>query len=270
MTQWIALALALIAAGALVGFLAGLFGVGGGTVVVPILYEVFVALGVPDELRMPLCAGTSLALIIPTSIASFTTHRRSEAVDLALLKVWIVPVVTGAVGGAIAARYAPAVLFKSVFIAVALLTAARLMFPGRLPRFGTQVPHHLRTAYGLVIGASAALIGIGGGLLSNMVMTLHGRAIHQAVATSSGVGVLVSVPGTLGYMAAGWDRIGLPPFSIGFVSVAAVLALMPASFLTAKLGAALAHRVAKHRLEICFALYLLMISAQFGLSLLFA
>ena len=116
MIHWLMLALALIAAGAMVGFLAGLFGVGGGTVVVPILYEVFLALGVPDELRMPLCAGTSLALIIPTSIASFSTHRRAQAVDLALLKVWSVPIIAGAVGGTIAARYAPAAMFKIVFI----------------------------------------------------------------------------------------------------------------------------------------------------------
>jgi len=269
MMHWIMLALALLAAGALVGFLAGVFGVGGGTVAVPILYEVFVAFGVPDELRMPLCAGTSLALIIPTSIASYVTHRRSQAVDLALLKIWSVPIIAGAIGGTILARHAPGLVFKVAFILVALATAGRLMFPDRLPQLG-EVPRLLRAPYGLLIGASAALIGIGGGLLSNMIMTLHGRAIHQAVATSAGVGVMVSVPGALGYMAAGWDRIGLPPFSVGFVSVAAVLALMPASFFTARIGATVAHRVAKHRLEVCFAVYLLLVSAQFGATLVLA
>ena len=267
MTQWLMRALALLAAGALVGFLAGLFGVGGGTVVVPILYQVFASLGVPDELRMPLCAGTSLALIIPTSIASFTTHRKSKTVDLSLLRVWIVPVIAGAVGGAIAARYAPASAFKIVFIFVALLTATRLLFPHYLPQLGREVPRPLLAPYGLAIGTSAALIGIGGGLLSNIIMTLHGRAIHEAVATSSGIGVLVSVPGALGYMVAGWDRIGLPPFAVGFVWVAAVAALMPASFLTAKIGATVAHRIAKHRLEVCFALYLILVSAHFGVTL---
>lgn len=267
MTEWLTLALALLAAGALVGFLAGLFGVGGGTVIVPILYQVFAELGVPEELRMPLCAGTSLALIIPTSIASFTTHRKSDVVDIVLLKVWIVPVIVGAIGGAVAARYAPASAFKIIFIVIALLTATRLLFPRYLPQLGREVPWPLRAPYGVAIGTSAALIGIGGGLLSNIIMTLHGRAIHEAVATSSGIGVLVSVPGALGYMAAGWDRIGLPPFSIGFVWVAAVVALMPASFLTAKIGAAVAHRTAKHRLEVCFALYLLLVSAHFGISL---
>jgi uncharacterized membrane protein YfcA len=184
-----------------------------------------------------------------------------------LLKVWIVPVIAGAIGGAIAARYAPASAFKTVFIVVALLTATRLLFPHHLPQLGREVPRPLRAPYGVAIGTSAALIGIGGGLLSNIIMTLHGRAIHEAVATSSGIGVLVSVPGALGYMAAGWDRIGLPPFSIGFVWVAAVVALMPASFLAARIGAAVAHRIAKRRLEVCFALYLILVSAHFGLSL---
>ena len=267
MTQLIVLAIALLAAGAVVGFLAGVFGVGGGTVVVPILYAVFVWFDVPEDIRMPLCAGTSLALIIPTSIASFTAHRRAASIDFALLKKWILPVVGGVVLGAIAARYAPAYLFKLVFIIIALATAARLIFPDRLPRLGHDLPKPFIAPYGLVIGASASLIGIGGGLLSNMVMSLHGRAIHQAVATSSGVGVMVSFPGALGYMAAGWDKVGLPPFSLGFVSIAAVLLLMPASLVTARIGARVAHSVSKQRLELTFAAYLVLVSLHFSASL---
>jgi uncharacterized membrane protein YfcA len=270
MTQFVVLAIMLLAAGALVGFLAGVFGVGGGTVVVPILYEVFVWLSVPEDLRMPLCAGTSLALIIPTSITSFSTHRKATSIDLALLKKWIVPVIAGVVAGAVAARYAPAFIFKIVFVAIALATATRLIFPERLPRLGDDVPKLFVAPYGLIIGASAALIGIGGGLLSNMVMSLHGRAIHQAVATSSGVGVMVSLPGAIGYMAAGWDKIGLPPFSIGFVSFAAVLLLMPASLVTARIGARFAHSVSKHRLELAFASYLILVSLHFCYSLVVA
>jgi uncharacterized membrane protein YfcA len=267
MTELLVLAVALSAAGAVVGFLAGVFGVGGGTVVVPILYQVFVWFSVPDDVLMPLCAGTSLALIIPTSIASFTTHRKAAAIDICLLKKWILPVIAGVLGGIILARHAPAALFKLVFILIALATAARLIFPNWLPRLGDELPKQFVAPYGLIIGASASLIGIGGGLLSNMVMTLHGRAIHQAVATSSGVGVMVSLPGAIGYMAAGWDKTGLPPFSVGFVSIAAVLLLMPASLLTAKLGALVAHSASKHRLEAAFAAYLVLVSAQFCTSL---
>jgi uncharacterized membrane protein YfcA len=267
MTQFIVLAIALVAAGALVGLLAGVFGVGGGTVAVPILYEVFVWLGVPDDLRMPLCAGTSLALIIPTSIASFSAHRKAASIDLALLRRWILPIVAGVLVGTLLARYAPAAMFKSVFVLIALATAARLSFPEPLPKLGHDVPGAFIAPYGLIIGASASLIGIGGGLLSNVVMTLHGRTIHQAVATSSGVGVMVSLPGAIGYMAAGWDKTGLPPYSIGFVSIVAVLLLMPASLLAAKLGARIAHAVSKRRLEVAFAVYLLLVSGQFCASL---
>jgi uncharacterized membrane protein YfcA len=270
MTDLIVLAPMLVAAGAFSGLLAGLFGVGGGTVVVPVLYEVFVTLGVPDDLRMPLCAGTSLALIVPTSIASFTSHRKTNAVNFDLLRLWSIPIIAGVIGGTVLARYAPAAVFKIVFVSVSLLTALRLIFRDRLPTLGQDVPQRLRLPYGLTIGLSASLIGVGGGILSNMIMTLHGRAIHESVATSAGVGVIVSIPGALGYMAAGWDRIGLPPFSVGFVSIAAVLALMPASFLTARLGARVAHVVSKPRLELCFAIYLIIVSLQFGADLAFA
>ena len=267
MADLILLTLVLAAAGGLSGFLAGLFGVGGGTVVVPVLYEVFVVIGVPDELRMPLCAGTSLALIIPTSIASFTSHRKTNSVNFDLLKLWSVPIITGVIGGTVLARYAPAAVFKTTFVLVALLTAVRLIFRDRLPTVGHDVPRSLRLPYGLSIGLSASLIGIGGGILSNMIMMFHGRAIHESIATSAGVGVMVSIPGALGYMAAGWDRAGLPPFSVGFVSIAAVLALMPAGFFTARLGAGVAHHVSKRRLEFCFATYLIVVAGQFALSL---
>jgi uncharacterized protein len=261
------LALILVAAGGLSGFLAGVFGVGGGTVVVPILYEVFVMLGVPNELRMPLCAGTSLALIIPTSIASFTSHRKTDAVNFDLLRLWSVPIIAGVIGGTVLARYAPAAVFKIVFVLIALLTAVRLIFRERLPTLGQDVPRRLRLPYGLTIGLSASLIGIGGGILSNMIMTFHGRPIHESVATSAGVGVMVSIPGALGYIVAGWDRMGLPPLSLGFVSIAAVLVLMPTGFFAARLGARIAHHVSGRRLELCFATYLIIICGEFGSSL---
>jgi uncharacterized membrane protein YfcA len=267
MSNVIPLAIILVAAGGLSGFLAGVFGVGGGTVVVPVLYEVFAMLGVPDELRMPLCAGTSLALIIPMSISSFTSHRKTGAVNFDLLRLWRVPIVAGVIGGTVLARYAPAAVFKTVFVLVALLTAVKLIFRDRLPTLGQDVPRRLRLPYGLTIGLSASLIGIGGGILSNMIMTFHGRAIHESVATSAGVGVMVSIPGALGYVVAGWDRMGLPPFSAGFVSIVAVLALMPTGFLAARLGARVAHHVSRRRLELWFATYLIMVCGQFGLSL---
>src|SRR6476659_2963501 len=122
------LAAALLAAGAVTGMLAGLFGVGGGAVVVPVLYELFRVVGVPDEVRMPLCVGTSLAVIIPTSIRSFNAHRARGAVDMSILKAWMLPVVFGVAMGSFVAGFAPADLFKTGCVAVAVISAVRLLF----------------------------------------------------------------------------------------------------------------------------------------------
>ena len=126
--ELIELALLLIAVGALSGFLAGVFGVGGGALIVPVLYEFFRLVGVPEEVRMPLCVGTSLAIIIPTSIRSFNAHRAKGAVDMSVLRQWAVPVIVGVIAGSLVARYAPADLFKAVFVLVAGVSAIRLLF----------------------------------------------------------------------------------------------------------------------------------------------
>lgn len=263
------LAAALLAAGAVTGFLAGVFGVGGGAVVVPVLYWVFGILNVPESVRMPLCVGTSLAVIIPTSIRSFQAHRAKGAVDLTILKAWAVPVFVGVIAGSLVARYAPAGLFKLVFVVVATLSAIRLLFGKDSWRLkGELQDGPLMKAYGALIGVLSVLMGIGGGQLSNLFMSLYGRPIHQAVATSSGLGVLISIPGALGAIYAGWPRMAeLPPLSLGFVSVIAVLVMMPTSIWTAPIGARLAHRLSKRRLEVGFGIFLLLVSARFLYSL---
>src|SRR6267154_5545658 len=127
-TGVIELALLLVGVGALSGFLAGVFGIGGGAVLVPVFYECFRLAGVPLEVRMPLCIGTSLAIIIPTSISSFRAHHFRGAVDMKVLRLWAAPVVSGVILGSVIARYAPERLFKYVFVAVAWSAAARLLF----------------------------------------------------------------------------------------------------------------------------------------------
>src|SRR3712207_4424101 len=195
------LVVALLAAGAITGLLAGVFGVGGGAVAVPILYELFRILEVPEDVRMPLCVGTSLAIIIPTSIRSFNAHKAKGAVDMSILRVWAVPVVLGVVVGSVIARYAPADLFKAVFVVVAGISAIRLLFGKDTWRFGLDMPAKpIMTAYGWLIGILSALMGIGGGQLSKLFMTFSNRPIHQAVATFSGLGILISIPGAIGYL----------------------------------------------------------------------
>jgi uncharacterized membrane protein YfcA len=271
---WLAAALGI--AGCVTGLLAGLFGVGGGAVLVPVLYEVFGVLKVPEEVRMPLCVGTSLAVIIPTALRSFRTHRAHGAADMDIVRLWAVPVVLGVVAGSAVARFAPPGLFKIVFVAVATASAARLLFfrnTGSL--FGAMPGAFGMRLYGVVIGLLSALMGIGGGQLSNLFMTLYGRPIHQAIATSAGLGALIAIPGAIGYMVAGWSRaaefqgVGALQFpaAIGYVSVLGFVLLTPASAFAAPYGARLAHRWPKRRLEVFFGLFLLLVSARLAFTL---
>jgi uncharacterized membrane protein YfcA len=270
------LAFALLAGGAITGFMAGIFGVGGGTVAVPVLYELFRVVDVPEEVRLPLCIGTSLAIIIPTSIRSFMTHRSKGAVDMMILRMWAVPVVTGVIVGSLIARYAPEQLFKIVFVVVVGFASIRLLFGKDTWRLGTDLPSKpITLAYGWLIGVLSALMGIGGGLLSSMFMTFYSRPIHQAVATSSGLGILISIPGAIGYIYAGWPRAAeypavaalQQPLAYGYVSVLGLLLFIPTSVWMAPIGARMAHRLSKRKLETAFGIFLLVICLRFLLSL---
>jgi uncharacterized membrane protein YfcA len=270
------LAVSLLAAGAITGLLAGVFGVGGGAVAVPILYELFRLVGVPEEVRMPLCVGTSLAIIIPTSIRSFNAHRAKGAVDMSILRVWAVPVVVGVIMGSFVARYAPADLFKAVFVLVAGASAIRLLFGKDSWRLGLDMPAKpVMVVYGWIIGVLSALMGIGGGQLSNLFMTFYNRPIHQAVATSSGLGILISIPGAIGYIYAGWPRAAeypdvaalQPPLALGYISLVGLALFIPTSTWLAPVGARIAHRLTKRRLEVAFGLFLVVVCARFAAGL---
>jgi uncharacterized membrane protein YfcA len=271
------LALLLVAVGALSGFLAGVFGIGGGAILVPVFYECFRLAGVPLEVRMPLCIGTSLAIIIPTSISSFRAHYARGAVDMAILRQWWLPVLIGVTAGSVTARYAPERLFKIVFVAVAWSAAARLLLARESWKFGDDLPRGLpMKIYGFFIGLLSTLMGVGGGLFANLLMTFYARPIHQAVATSSALAVLISIPGAIGYVYAGWptaarfpDVAALQiPFAIGYVSLIGAVLAMPTSLLTAPLGVRCAHAMSKRTLEIAFGCYLFVVGSRFVISLL--
>ena len=276
-TEIVELAALLIAVGALAGFLAGVFGIGGGAILVPVFYECFRIAGVPLEVRMPLCIGTSLAIIIPTSIRSFRAHMARGAVDMEILRKWWWPILIGVVIGSVTARYAPERLFKIVFVAVAWSAAARLLLARDGWKLGNDLPDGpLMKIYGFFVGLLSTLMGIGGGLFSNLLMTFYGRPIHQAVATSSALAVLISIPGAIGYIYAGWpaaarfpDVAALQlPFAIGYVSLIGALLVMPTSLLTAPLGVRAAHAMSKRNLEMAFGAYLFIVGSRFVVSLL--
>jgi uncharacterized membrane protein YfcA len=263
------LALAVIAAGIVTGLLAGLFGIGGGAVIVPVLFEIFRILGVQEAVRMQLCIGTSLAVIIPTAVRSYQAHRARGLVIPEVVRVWTIPAVLGVLLGSIIAAFAPEAVFKIAFVVIVWIIAVRLVAGGDRWRVSEGLPSRpIMQAYGFVIGLGSSLMGISGGSLATMALTIHGQPILNAVATSAGIGVPISIVGTLGYILAGLaHRPLLPPLSIGFVSVIGVVAIAPISSYVAPLGARLAHAMPKRWLELGFAAYLLLVGARFLASL---
>ncbi|MGA8196869.1 MAG: sulfite exporter TauE/SafE family protein [Acetobacteraceae bacterium] len=260
---------AVVSAGIMTGMLAGLFGIGGGAVIVPVLFEVFRVVGVPDEVRMQLCIGTSLAIIVPTTIRSYRAHRARGLVIAPVMRDWAVPSMIGVVLGSVTAAIAPAGMFKLAFVVIAGIIATKLLLGRDDWLIADDLPGRLTmNGYGFLIGLASSLMGISGGSLATLVLTLYGKPIHNAVATSAGIGVPITIAGTVGYCLAGLPHQSqLPPLSIGFVSVIGVLMMAPISSYVAPFGARLAHALPKRRLEVAFGLFLLVASARFLISL---
>jgi uncharacterized protein len=256
-------------AGLVTGILAGLFGIGGGALIVPVLYEAFGAIGVADAVRFQLCVGTSLAIIVPTNVLSFRVHRDRGAVMMDIVRASWVPAMAGvAVGSAIAA-FAPAAVLKIAFVLVAGVIAAKLLLGRESWKLADALPGRGGViGYGFTVGLCSSLMGISGGSISNMILTLHAIPMHNAVATSAALGVPITIAGTIGYLLAGLPQQALmPPFSIGFVSLIGFALMAPISSLTAPYGARLAHALSKRRLEIAFGCFLLIVCARLIASL---
>ncbi|HUA51959.1 MAG TPA: sulfite exporter TauE/SafE family protein [Candidatus Sulfotelmatobacter sp.] len=264
------LAASVMVAGVVTGILAGLFGIGGGAVIVPVLFEVFRLLGVPEAVRMQLCIGTSLAIIVPTALRSYNAHKTRGLVLADVMRRWALPSMAGVAVGAALAALAPPDVFKGAFVLLACLIAAKLLFGGDRWVLGAELPGAAAmTGYGFAIGLGSSLMGIAGGSLVTMILTLYGKPIHNGVATAAGLGVPITLAGTLGYVLAGLPhQAELPPLSLGFVSVIGVVLIAPLSSWVAPVGARLAHRLPKRRLELAFGGFLLLIAARFLWSLL--
>lgn len=267
-TALLTLVLALTIAGGVTGFLAGLFGIGGGAITVPIFYEMFLLLGHAPAVAMPMAVGTSLAVIIPTSILSARAHYKKGTVDMAVLRLWALPMLAGVLLGAAIAGVAPPWVFQLVFIMVATMNATKLISGGNGWRLADRLPGRMALRiYGAVIGLVSALMGIGGGAVSTLVLTLHNVPIHRAVSTSAGVGVIIALPGALGYIWAGWGRADLPSDALGFVSLATFALTIPAAMLTTRLGVRLAHHLPRRKLELAFGGFLLLVALRFVVGL---
>jgi uncharacterized protein len=263
------LAAAMGAAGLVTGFLAGLLGVGGGAILVPVLYELFTLVGVGEAVRMHMVLGTSLAVIVPTALRSFSGHFAKGAVDLTVWRRLGPWVAVGVLLGVMTAKISSDAALKWVWAVAGSLIAFKMAFGRDSWQLGRTLPESKGLeATAVLIGVVSALMSIGGGMFVVALLTLYGMPILQAVATSSGFGPIISIPGALGFMWAGWDVAGRPPYSIGYVNVLAAMLVIPTSMLAVPFGVRTAHAIPKRRLEIAFAIFLTCVVARFLWSLL--
>ncbi len=243
--------------GLFAGTLAGLLGVGGGIVIVPVLYHIFSYLGIDAEIRMHLAVGTSLATIIATSLRSSLAHQRKGSFDRTLFRRWAPGIFLGAVFGAWLATRLEFSALTGIFAVVALFVSLHMAANNNQERLQTTNPGGISTILLTgSLGLLSALMGIGGGTLSVPTMTWFGVPIHRAVGTAAGLGMVIAIPGAIGFMIGGFGAAGLPPLSIGYVNWLGFALIVPATMLAVPLGTRLAHALDPRPLRKLFALFL--------------
>jgi len=263
MEQWLILGVAMLATGVVAGILAGLFGIGGGIVIVPVLETALGFIGVDPAIRMHVAVGTSLATIIPTSISSARAHHLRKSVDVEIVKRWAVFVLIGALMGALIASKVHSDVLAIVFASLAFLVALKMLFIPESRNLTNEVPRGpLVPVIPTAIGCFSTMMGIGGGTFSVMTLTLFNEPIHRAVGTAALFGLVISLPGMLGFVAAGWGDPRMPAGSLGYVSLVGFACIAPATVLAAPLGAKIAHAFSPKRLNMLFGLFLVTASLR--------
>ncbi|HKK05903.1 MAG TPA: sulfite exporter TauE/SafE family protein [Gammaproteobacteria bacterium] len=255
---------ALLGCGVFAGVLAGLLGVGGGIVIVPLLFHVFSVYGIAPDVAMPLSVGTSLSTIVLTSWVSARKHYQRGGVDTALVRRWVLPVLVGVAVGTTVAHYVSGTLLKTLFGVLLVLVSSHMLISARreLSLFENLPGPGVQRGLAVVVGGISALLGIGGGTVMVPLLTMFSFRIHRAVATSSVFGFVISVPATAGYLYGGWHAPGLPPGSTGYINWLAFAALVPATMLCAPLGVRLAYRLNVGQLKRAFAVFLLIVGLK--------
>ena len=263
MEQWLILGVAMLATGAVAGVLAGLFGIGGGIVIVPVLETTLGFIGVDPAIRMHVAVGTSLATIIPTSISSARAHHLRKSVDVEIVRRWAVFVLLGALLGAWIASRVHSDVLAIVFATLAFLVALKMLFMPESRNLTEKVPRGpMVPAIPTAIGCFSSMMGIGGGTFSVMTLTLFNEPIHRAVGTAALFGLVISLPGMLGFVAAGWGDPRIPTASLGYVNLIGFACIAPATVLAAPLGAKIAHAFSARRLNMLFGAFLVIASIR--------
>lgn len=249
------------------GFVAGLFGVGGGLTLVPFMYMLFVAQGFPAEHVMHLALGTSMATIVFTSISSMRAHHAHGAVRWDIVRTMAPGLVLGTFGGSLVAGQVPTGPMTAIFVVIVYYASAQMMLDFK-PHAHRQMPGGTgRFIAGSVIGVISSLVAAGGGFLSVPFMLFCNVAIHNAVGTSSALGFPIAVAGAIGYIVAGWHDVGLPAYTVGYVYLPAFVGIVAMSILMAPLGARLAHKLPVKKLKRAFGGFLALLATKMLVSL---
>lgn len=262
LNQYWPMLLGLAAAGMFAGTAAGLFGIGGGAVIVPVLFFLFESLGYP-ETAMHVAVSTSLATIILTSSRSVMAHNKRGAVDWQIIRKWTPWIMLGALAGMIGSSWISGRALTGIFGVMAFVLAAQLFFGRPSWRLAEDMPGGVaRVGLGSGVGALSALMGIGGGTFGVSLMTMCGRPIHQAVATASGFGIAIGLPSAIAALFVGWGHEGLPPFSLGYVNLVAFSVISIFTVTMAPIGARLAHNLDAVLLKRLFAILLAIVACR--------
>lgn len=253
----------MLAAGAIAGLLAGLLGIGGGIVIVPVLYQALSVINIDDAIRMKVAVGSSLATIIITSYISSKAHARKQAVDWKLFRHWIPAISIGVLVSVVVIGYVNGEFLTAVFAIVALIVALYLFLYQPNSNIQRDFPNKaVKHGYGFLIGSISTLIGIGGASLSVPILRFYGYSMRNAVGTGAALGIIIAIPATIGFIFQGWNNNSLPPFSLGYVNLLAVIIIIPMTVLMAPIGAKIAHKINEQYLQRIFACFLLLTSAR--------
>ena len=248
--------------GAVAGVLAGLLGVGGGIIFVPVLVLVFEHQDVNSAVLMHVAIGTSLATIVVTSVSSIRVHQQHRAILWPVFQKITPGIIAGALLGALIAKTISGDLLRTIF-GVFMIAVAAQMILNRVPKPHRQLPGRLGMfVVGVGIGTLSTLMGVGGGTMSVPFLTWCNVTIQNAVATSSAIGFPIAVAGVAGFIVAGWDVTDRPLMSIGYINIPAFFSIAIASILFAPVGARITHRISAHRLKVVFGCFLLLVSAK--------
>lgn len=255
------LVVGMLATGVVGGLMAGLLGVGGGIVIVPVLHMILGTLGVDDAVRMHVAVATSLATMIVTATVSARAHWRRGAMDLGILRRWGPALLIGAIAGVAIARVVDSRALAGIFGVVAAAIALYMALRGKQADAAADAPDRVPTgplAPALPFGVAvfSALMGLGGGTLGVPILTAFGVPIRRAVASASAFGLIIAIPGAVGFMIAGWGHAHLPAGSLGYVNLIGVALIAPITMLAVPYGAKLAHSVRPAMLQRAFALFL--------------